>query len=529
MADLPDQQQLIAALLDPRCYPHPAKRIRLIETHISWVLLAGRYAYKIKKAVDLGFLDFSSLAARKHYCEEELRLNRRLAPELYLDVIAISGTPDEPQLSRSGHTFEYAVRMRRFAAAATLDRQLARNTLAPQLLDRLAADLARFHMSLPPAAIDSPYGTAASIRTAALQNFEQLQPLLENDDDRRLLDTVRQASELEYATCEQAFELRRRQGQIRECHGDLHLGNIALVRGQALPFDGIEFAPALRWIDTINDIAFLHMDLLYRAQPAPAFRLLNGWLEHTGDYAGLATLRFYCAYRAMVRAKINALRAQQCTARKKSLELSACRSHLALAQRCLSSHRPALIITHGLPGSGKSTFAQAALEQLQAIRIRSDVERKRLFGLAAHADSRSAVGGGIYRASATARTYARLLELARQLLAAGYPVIVDAAFLQHAERKAFQALAQEMNVPFAIASLQASNATLRNRIAQRQSAASDASEAGIEVLEKLQAVQQTLNAEELRFAVTFSDEAQGELDDATSWHNLKTLLDRTAK
>ncbi|MBI1173664.1 MAG: AAA family ATPase [Sideroxydans sp.] len=525
MTDYPAQQKLVAALLDPRHYPHAAKNVRLLETHISWVLLAGRYAYKIKKSIDLGFLDFTSLPARQRYCAEEIRLNRRLAPRIYLDVVAISGTADRPQLAQSGTAIEYAVKMRRFAAGSLLDRQLMRGRLTPQHIDRLAATLASFHAKLPSAAAQTPYGTPASIGAAALQNFEQLQTLLHDADDLHALATARQICTSEYAVCERIFAQRRTQGFVRECHGDLHLGNIALIGGEPVPFDGIEFNPGLRWIDVINDIAFLYMDLLFHGQPALAFRFLNAWLESTGDYAGVAVLRFYCTYRTMVRAKVNAILADQPGLPKRTSRnaMAACRNYLSLAIQCQKQAHPALIITHGLPGSGKTTFAQAALEKFQAIRIRSDVERKRLFGLPAHADSHAA-GSDIYSKQAGARTYAQLLALAQQLLAAGYPVIVDAAFLKRVERKLFRALARQMQVPFAIASLHAATATLHTRITRRQTLANDASEADLKVLEKLQAIQEPLAGEELEHAVRFVNEHEADYTCMPAWHDLETLL-----
>ena len=525
MPDYPAQQQLVTALLAPQRYPHAVKGVRVVETHISWVLLAGRYAYKIKKAVDLGFLDFTRLKARHHYCAEEQRLNRRLAPGLYLDVVAITGTPKNPQLDGSGNAIEYAVKMRRFPANALMDKQLARERITPQHIDRLAAILARFHAGLP-AASDPAYGSAVSIHAAALQNFEQLQALLHDTDELQILAAARQASENEYSACAEIFERRRVQGHVRECHGDLHLGNIALLRGEPVPFDGIEFDPGLRWIDVINEVAFLYMDLLHHQQPALAARFLNAWLEQTGDYAGMSVLHFYCAYRAMVRAKVDAIRAAQPGLKKRARKngMIACRDHLVLAARCLARQQPALIITHGLPGSGKTSFAQAALENLQAVRIRSDVERKRLFGLAAHENSRSAVDGGIYSMQATVQTYARLLELAQQLLAAGYPVIVDAAFLRHEERRQFRELAGRMNAPFAIASLQAANDTLRTRIMQRQAQDGDASEAGLEVLEKLRRTEEPLTREETECAAIFDDVQEMNFGGTAAWRRLQECI-----
>jgi aminoglycoside phosphotransferase family enzyme/predicted kinase len=518
------QRRLVEALCSPCRFTHAAKTVHLIETHISWVLLAGRYAYKIKKAVNLGFLDFTDLSARHFYCEEEIRVNRRLAPRLYLDVVAIAGSPQQPVLG-AGPSIEYAVRMRRFASARQMDRLLARGLVTTTHIDRLAATIARFHAGLPPAAPDSPFGTLDAIHAPAIQNFDQLAPLLDAADTA-LLERLRSDSESEYAACVPLFKRRRQQGWVRECHGDLHLGNIVLIRDQPTPFDSIEFNANFRWVDVMNEVGFLVMDLLDRSRADLAFRFLNGYLELTGDYEGIGVLRFYLAYRAVVRAKIDAIRASQPdTPPEQAKEvMAACRDYLALAATCLARRRPALIITHGLPGCGKTTVTQIALERLQAIRIRSDVERKRLFGLAPLQASGSQVDGGIYSLDATKRTYARLLELARELLDAGFPVIVDAAFLKHTEREQFRELAQEMAVPFAILDIRAALATLRQRILQRLDQARDASEADLKVLETLQAAQEPLQPDELATTVDFVNESRlGDIDSQASWSALEAL------
>ena len=524
--DYSAQKKLVSALLDSRRYPHPAKAVRLIETHISWVLLAGRYAYKIKKALDLGFLDFTTLEARRFFCTEEIRLNHRLAPKIYLDVISIGGDADTPELGAQP-AIEYAVRMRRFAAANQMDRLLTCGKILPRHMDSLAAMLAHFHGGLPAAESGSAFGSAAAIRSAALQNFEQLQPLLKQPADLEAIAALCYATEAAYAACEKCFEERRAQGYIRECHGDLHLGNIALIGDEPIPFDGIEFNPTLRWIDVMDEAAFTVMDLLHRGRPEFAYHFLNAYLEATGDYTGVPVLRFYVAYRAAVRAKVSAIRASQPGMSKGGTmdALATCRSYLALGETYLTQYQPVLIITHGLPGSGKTTFAQAALERLQAIRIRSDVERKRLFGLAPSADSRSSIDSGIYSADATKRTYARLHKLAHKLLMAGFPVIVDAAFLKQDERKQFRELAQELKVPFAIAAMQANKATLSARITQRLAEARDASEADTAVLEKLQAAQEPLLPHELAGAVKFVNEKDSN-DDTHAWEKLDELLVR---
>ncbi len=515
MANRSCRPLFIDALLDPACYPHPAKTVRLLETHISWVLLAGRYAYKIKKPVDLGFLNFTALDKRRFYCQEEIRLNRRLAPQLYLDVVSIGGGPQQP-LFGAEPVFEYAVRMRRFSNAKLLDHLVTNDRLNSHHIDHLAMTIAGFHEGLPPADPTSVYGTPEAIAVPVQHNFQQIAKLL---DDTDTLAVLRASSEQEYSRCLPLFEQRRRDGFIRECHGDLHLGNIVLLKNVPVPFDGIEFEPKLRWIDVINEIAFLIMDLQHRGRADLAFRFLNNYLEASGDYLGLGVLRFYLGYRAMVRAKIAAICASQTAV---ASAMADCRSYLTLAGSVLKKGRSALIITHGLPGCGKTTVSQLALEKIYAIRLRSDVERKRLYGLTAHESS----GGAIYSAQATHRTYARLMQLARELLEFGFPVIIDAAFLKRSERQRFQSLAREMGVPFIILFVQTESSLLRQRIQQRQELGNDASEAGLAVLEMLQTVYEPLQADELTVTAKFvNNDTVADLDSNTSaWDRLNQLL-----
>lgn len=490
---------LLTALCRPECYPHPVAGVRVLETHISWVLLTGAWAYKIKKPVDLGFLDFSTLELRRHFCEEELRLNRRLAPQVYDAVVEIRGTPDNPRVEGPGPVLEYAVKMREFAQDALAGRLLAANRLTPRHIGRLAATVAAFHERTATTATGSAFGLPANVLAPALANFEALRPLLATPEDRAVLAALREWTEREHGARRARFEERHAGGAVRECHGDLHLGNIVLIDGEFVPFDCIEFNPELRWIDVMSEVAFLVMDLTDRRRPDFASRFLNAYLELTGDYGGLGVLRFYLVYRAMVRAKVHCIRASQAgvpPAERRRL-LAAGRDYLDLAQRFTRGGRPALIITHGVSGSGKTTATQALVESSEAVRVRSDIERKRLHGLQALEPSGSGLGTGIYTREATLATYDRLRDLARAIVEAGHTALVDAAFLRRSERDAFRALAGELAAPFLILDFHAPEPVLCERVARRAGIGADASEAGLAVLERQLATREPLAADEM--------------------------------
>jgi len=495
---------LVRALGDPSRYPYPATAIEVIETHISVVVLAGEFAYKLKKPVDLGFLDFRTLAARQHFCEEELRLNRRTAPGLYLEVLPIAGRPNEPLLGGDGPPIEYALKMRRFSQACLLDRMARDTTLTPTHIDALAAVVAAFHARIDRANGSSPFGTPPQVLAPALQNFDQILALDGSAQDPGDLALLRAWTVREHRRRRESIEQRRQEGFVRECHGDLHLGNIAVIDGSPVPFDCIEFDAQLRWIDVMSEIAFLVMDLLDHRLPALAWRCLDAYLQATGDYGGVELLRFFLVYRAMVRAKIALIRDGQTAASDGAGTgpKSAFRTYLDLALELSRSGRPAIVLMHGLSGSGKSTVAQAALESLGAIRIRSDVERKRSHGLAAAERSASGVESGLYVPAITALTYRRLATLAAGIVRAGWPALVDATFLRQADRESFRALARSEAVPFLIVSCEAAEATLRARVVAREREAGDASEAGLAVLERQLATREPLVADELADAIT---------------------------
>ncbi len=473
---------LITALMKPDIYDHPVNKCELIETHASWVILTGIYAYKIKKPVNLEFLDFSTLEKRRFCCEEELRLNRRLAPEIYLELAPVFGSPEHPKWTGSGSAIEYAVKMTQFPQEAQLDLALACGNLQPRHIDAFARRIACFHQRIAVAGTDCGFGDPDHIRKPVQENFLQIRKHLPESEIFKELAELEDWTHAELNALEPVFIRRKSEGFIRECHGDLHLRNLAWINDAPVVFDCLEFNPNLRWIDVISDAAFLVMDLRDRHQQQLAHRFLNLYLEDTGDYYGLHVLPFYLTYRALVRAKINAIRSSQPGIGKK-LQSDAQRDfhdYLNLAKRHAGPGRPQLIITHGMSASGKSTLTQPILEHLEAIRIRSDVERKRRFGMKPDTDGQALIGEGIYSDEATERTYAKLAEIADQILDAGYPVIVDAAFLKSDQRLQFYRLAAAKHVPFLILACTASPETLRQRISERPKTASDADPAVLE-------------------------------------------------
>lgn len=491
---------LIEALCRPEAYDHPVDAVAVIQTHISWVLLTGPVTYKIRKPVDLGFVNFTTLERRLHDCREELRLNRRLVDDLYLGLAAVVPTEQGPRLRELAEDrsdaeildtplLEVAVRMRQFPQEALLPAALARGEVGGEQVDHLAETLARFHAAAAIAPAGGPLGTPAAAREPVEANFAclreraaaALQPRLER------LATWNAAT---FAALEPLLRRRLEQGRVRECHGDLHLGNMLLRAGRIEVFDCLEFSPALRWIDVVSDLAFLVMDLRQRGQAALGDRLLNHWLECSGDYGGLALWRWYGSYRALVRAKVAALSGD-------SSSDGAVAAYVALAEATITPAPQALLICHGLSGSGKSHHSRPLAAELGAIRLRSDVERKRLFGLWG-IPARASRQGDPYAREVSAELFGtRLPALAAAVLAAGFPVIVDACFLRRSDRAAMAAVAERAGVPLLILEFRAPEALLRERIEQRQRRGHDPSDADRQVLQSQIGWEEPLSAVEL--------------------------------
>ena len=468
---------------------------RVIETHVSWVLLARQLAYKIKKPLRLPFLDFTSLAERRRCCAEELRLNRRFAPDLYLDVVEMRRGPAGLCFDGPGEAIDVAVRMRRFADGALWSERLASGTLGAAQIDSFARRLATCHRDAPAAPPDGAFGSPA-VHARVVEGLIGAIDAWQSGHSSLPPEwpPLRLWLRDEVVRLDRHWRERQRTGAVRECHGDLHLANVVQQGDEAIAFDALEFDAELRWIDPLDDLAFLVMDLLASGRRDLGFRLLNAYLEESGDYDGVPALRFFLASRALVRAQVAALRSADGATREVD---DAAIGYLRLASALVHGHDQRLAITCGLPGSGKTFVSRSLAEAAGAVRVRSDVERKRLFGIAPMLSSRDGAASGIYTAAATELTYGRLLGVARTILLAGWPTIVDAAFLRRAERHQFTALAASCAAPFAILHCHAESALLRQRIAARRERHDDASEADVDVLERLTRVAEPLDDAEI--------------------------------
>jgi uncharacterized protein len=472
-----------AELLRPAAFPHPVGRLEVRETNISWIVLTGPYAYKIMKSVDLGFIDTSTLSKRRHLCEEELRLNRRFAPELYVDVLGITRGADGASVGGSGPVVEYTVRMKQFDASAELSQLLEHGTVSVKEIADLAVSMSEFHAGAAPATRGLDYPHTRQMQDAVLGN---LAILLEHLDSQAQMPAIAALVDWTHRTLQDSMahlRVREQLGFIRECHGDLHAGNVVRWRGRLTPFDCLEFDPRLRWIDVMSDVAFLVMDLLAHGRKDLAFAFLNAYLEHSGDYDGVRLLPFYVVYRALVRAMVDSIGAGRDMVRREEFH-QRLRKRVNTAAAFIASSPPALFIMHGPSGSGKSSLSERLSPRLGAVRIRSDVERKRLARVQPPMPPGGGFEQGIYTPEFTHRTYARLLECAESCLNGGVNVIVDAAFLNGEERSLFRELAANRGIQFLIVSCHADRQVMARRVETRRHARIDPSDADPAVLDR---------------------------------------------
>jgi aminoglycoside phosphotransferase family enzyme/predicted kinase len=503
-------QSLIAALQNPALYPHAVDGFQLIETHISWVLLTGDFAYKVKKPMNFGFLDFTTLEARKHFCGEELRLNQRLTDDLYLEVLPITGSAEAPQLGGDGPALEYVLKMRQFPQTGLLSTLQANGELTPAHVDELAVQIARFHLNAPKVPAEHEAGTPDSVMAPVRQNFEQILPFLSDKADLQQLDALQAWAESSFERLKPLLAQRKADGFIRECHGDIHLGNATLIDGNVVIFDCIEFNEPFRFTDLYADSAFLAMDLEDRGLKCLARRFISQYLELTGDYQGLELLNFYKAYRALVRAKVALFSMPaDATPVQRATSLRQYRNYANLAESYSIIPSRFMAITHGVSAVGKSHVAMRLVEALGAIRLRSDVERKRLFGEQTIAND---VQAGIYSSEASTATYQRLHEIAEVILHAGFPVVIDATYLKRDQRDSAAKVAEATGAPFLILDCNAPQAVIESRLQQRQADKTDPSDATLAIIEAQQASREALTPAEILCSKRVQTNESGTLD-----------------
>jgi aminoglycoside phosphotransferase family enzyme/predicted kinase len=491
---------LIEALSDPAAYPEPVDRVEVRQTHISVVFLTRDHAYKVKKPVTYGFLDFGTLDQRRHFCEEEVRLNRRLAPDVYLGVVPVTRCDNRLRFEGSGEAVEWAVKMRRLPDQATLDERLRRGDVDVALVEMFARRLADFHRAVAGGPVPAGCGKFETVARMLRDIFSQSEPQIGTTVSRTVFDRLRALTDAELERLHPLIDKRTDRGMPRDTHGDLHLDHVYYFPDRTPPndlviVDCIEFNERFRFIDPVADMAFPAMDFAYHSRRDLADAFAEAYFRATGDEEGRTLLPLYSAYRATVRGSVGGLKLaeKEVAAVERRAELQKARAHWLLALGLLEepSRRPALLLVGGLPGTGKSTLARGLVSRANFELIRSDVVRKELAGLPSDAPSPLKVRTELYGPDATERTYAECLRRAETLLFAGKRVLVDATFREERHRQAFLELAARWAVPVLFLVTHADPKTVRRRLQRRTG---DASDAGWQVFQQLAATWQAPGA-----------------------------------
>lgn len=492
----------IQQLLTPKAFPHEAFEFKIIETHISWVVLTGQYAYKIKKPVNLGFVDYTSLEKRHEFCDTELSINRSLAPELYIEVVPITAG-DHPQISGKGKVIDYAIKMHQFDQSRLLSNVHREEGLSKAIVQSLADQIALFHERAEKVDEQSAFGTPEQVMLPVRDNFKTL---LELEPSKPYADKIKKAqiwAEQQFEILQFLIKRRKEQQHVKVCHGDIHLGNIVLLEGAPRIFDAIEFNDDFRFLDTMNDVAFLCMDLDHKGYSNLSKYFANLYLEHSGDYEGALLLNFYKAYRAMVRAKVSVFQilglADHQTAQKEALEKDLV-EFLDLALTYQKTTKPSLTITFGASGSGKSFQTEKLMTEENTIRIRSDVLRKQMFDLDPYQPCPKPLNAKVYSQETTRKVYQTLSDLTRTLLTHQLNVIIDATFLKAWQRALFIHLSEELHVDFKILVFDHDKEKLESRIEQRLKT-NDSSDADAAILEQQLKAVDPLTPNELSYTV----------------------------
>jgi aminoglycoside phosphotransferase family enzyme/predicted kinase len=478
-----DFPRLLDALSDPAAYPYPVEAVEVRQTHISAVFLAGPYAYKVKKPVNPGFLDFRTLAKRRHFCEEEVRLNRRLAPQVYLGVIPVTRTGRQVRFGGEGEVVEWAVKMQRLPDAATLQERLRRGEVGVDLVEALARRVASFHWGAEATERIAAFGRFAAVAQLVRDILGQAAPQVGTTVSRAVFDRVQTLAEWALTRLCPLIEGRAARGLTRDCHGDLHLDHVYFFPEREPPadlviIDCIEFNERFRFIDPVADMAFPAMDLAFYGRRDLARAFADAYFRASGDEEGRALLPLYTPYRATVRGTVEGLllSEREVPEAERAAAVGRARAHwlLALTELEAPGRRPCLLLVAGLPGTGKSRLARELADHAGFCVVRSDVARKELAGLLTQGQTTPQVRESLYTAEWNERTYAECLRRAERLLFDGNRVLVDATFREDQQRQAFLEAAVRWGVPGGMLLCQAEPETVRQRLVARQGDASDA-------------------------------------------------------
>ncbi len=479
---------ILESLQSPSAYPVQTRTVELLQTHVSWLFLTDTHVFKIKKPVNFGFLDFSTLERRRFYCHEELRLNRRLCPDLYEQVIELRETGAGAAFAGVGSVIDYAVMMKRLPADRMLDRLVDSGNISMEDIRVVALAICTFHANAPTSPHISEFGSPEQIRFNWRENFEQTQPFLTSTLPANTREIIRSYVDNFIDSNSALFAERIKKGCIRDCDGDIHLGNICLINGTAYIFDCIEFNERFRYSDTAADIAFLLMDLDFHRSPDLAGAALSTYIMASGDADLAKLITFYKVYRAFVRGKVESMRfldagidqAERDAARKRAIR------YFRLAQGyCINSTLPpTLFITSGTMGCGKSTLADQLSFELGLKTFNSDRVRKDLAGVPAKTQVLVSYGVGLYSKEMTENTYRQLERLAGNELAAGRSVVIDAGFGTAAERAEFARLAVSHHARFVILFMQCDPDEQRRRLRERSSRGNSVSDGRVDLLDR---------------------------------------------
>ncbi|HAG83082.1 MAG TPA: adenylyl-sulfate kinase [Cyanobacteria bacterium UBA12227] len=473
MIDKTINSPLIEQMMQPGFYPHPVTEpIQMIQTHVSYVLLTGNYAYKVKKSVNFGFLDFSTLERRQHFCLEELRMNQPIAPEIYLEVLPITQTANQYILQGTGEPVEYALKMCQFPQETLFITMFEQGKLTTNHMEELGRIVAHFHAKAQTNDYIRSFGEVEKIREAFDQNYQQTEAYIGKSQTQQQYEETKQFTDTFFEQQQELLATRRENNWIRECHGDLHLRNICLWNDKIQLFDRIEFNEPFRFVDVMYDIAFAVMDLEARERKDLGNAFLNTYIEQTGDWEGLQVLPLYLSRQAYVRAKVTSFLLDDPAVPEAAKQEAAttAAAYYRLAWEYTKTNQGQIILMSGLSGSGKSTVARYLARHLGAIHLRSDAVRKHLAGIPLDQSG----GNELYTPAMNQKTYDRLLQLGILLARKGFPVILDAKYDRQSFRADAIAQAQTHQLPLKILYCTAPTEVLRDRLSSRTGDVSDA-------------------------------------------------------